>query len=332
LGAVTWDPADRLPRQSPLSLRELTVSATLAPALDISVGRSVVGWGSTDTHSPASGFLPRDLTDPLSWEDLPLWGARLTGERGVVRVDVYHAFTTTPWRLPRLDGRYSPGAAEGLYLVDSTETPPGRGFDMVRVTGRGPGWDLTGWVRTGIRPAPVLSVNLDAAQTIPDGRLAIVNRRFVAERAAGLEVNHPIGSWILRGEASISHSDDKAVDTEWLYTVQAEHRYRSGLLTVAYAGRLPDTGLGLSVQLDRAALPSVTLALNQSETWGDWRAAWIGTTDSVGGVFNGELTRPLTDAWQLIVGMDIPHGASTSAFGAFSSARRVRTSLKFGWQ
>jgi outer membrane lipoprotein-sorting protein len=332
LGSVSWDPADRLPRQSPLSLREVSLSTTLARALDFTVGRFEVGWGSTDTHSPAAGFLPRDLTDPLALENLPLWGARLTGERGVVRVDVYHEFTTTPWRLPRLDGRYSPGAPEAIYLADAEEKPPTRGFDMVRVTARGPAWDMTGWVRTGINPAPVLSVDLSNAQTVQDGRVAMMNRHYAAEDAAGIEINAPVGTWILRGEASVTDSDDKDIGTTWFYTIQAEHSYRAGLLTLVYAGRIPDNEINLSaLPFDRVAMPSVTLAFTQSERWGDWRAAWVGTTDNVGGVFTGELAKPLTDAWRVTVGADIPHGATTSALGAFSFSRRVRTSLMFHW-
>ena len=45
--------------------------------------------------------------DALSGELLPLWGARLRGERGRIRFELLEVPVTTPWRLPILLGRVS---------------------------------------------------------------------------------------------------------------------------------------------------------------------------------------------------------------------------------
>ena len=331
LGSLQWDPADRLVERSPLSLRELTLGVTLARAIDLSIGPSEVAWGTTDWHSPAAGFLPRDLSDPLIWEPLPLWGARLTGQRGTVRFDVYKAFTTTPWRIPRLDGRFSPGASADVYFEAATEMPPARGFEMIRVTHIGSGWDATGWVRTGVRPTPVFTLAVDVADLDSTTEPVPMSRRFVSEQAAGMELNKPLGSWLLRVEAAVSHAADAAVGTAGFYTLQAEHAWRAGTITWQYAGRIPEASYGPATPIDRADLPSVMLTLMQPERWGDWRASWLGTLDNAGGAFSGEISRPVNDDVRWIVGLDIPHGSRLSTVGAFAAARRLRTSLQVRW-
>ncbi|MEO6326991.1 MAG: hypothetical protein ABIT01_18320, partial [Thermoanaerobaculia bacterium] len=107
-GPLAFDPADRNVRRSPLSLRELWVRIPVDQALDLQLGRFELGWGKTDGYSPADAFLPRDGTDPYADEKIPLWGARLQGQRGAWRFELLGTVTTTPWRLPVLEGRNAP--------------------------------------------------------------------------------------------------------------------------------------------------------------------------------------------------------------------------------
>jgi hypothetical protein len=186
-------------------------------------------------------------------------------------------------------------------------------------------------VRTGVRPAPLFAFDIDAAEQRTDGRFFQLHRRFAEERAAGVEMTARVGAWLLRGELSATDGDDPDLGRAFFYTLQGEHAYRAGLVTFVYAGRGPESSLDLSTPFDRAAMPSVTVALNQAESWGDWRATWLGTLENAGGLFSAEVARPLDAGWRLIVGTEIPHGSSISAVGLLSSARRFRTSLQFKW-
>ena len=156
VGPLAFDPADRDPRRAPISLRELTMTLPIHPGVDVRVGRFEQAWGETDGYSPADAFLPRDLSEPLTEERLPLWAASLRGELRGVRFDVLAVPTTTPWRLPELGGERSPLASVDVRFVERPWRVPRAGFEGARVMGSAHGWDLSGWVRSGVRPVPVL--------------------------------------------------------------------------------------------------------------------------------------------------------------------------------
>ncbi len=153
-GPLVFDPADRRLDRSPVSLRELSLVVPVASGIDFQAGRFQVAWGHSEDFSPADAFLPRDTSDPLTDERLPLWGARLSGERHGVRFEVLWTATTTPWRLPAMDGRHSPLSSLGVFFVDQPYVVPTSGFTAARVSAPIGSWDIGAWARTGVRPAP----------------------------------------------------------------------------------------------------------------------------------------------------------------------------------
>lgn len=330
-GTVAWDPIDRQARRSPLSLREVFVTVPVAPAVDLTAGRFTPAWGRTETYSPQDAFLPRDATDPLASEKLPLWGVRLAGDRGPYRFEAYRALVTTPWRLPRMDGRYSPFGAFDVFLDEPTGAPPTRGFTVVRVTRTGGTWDLGGWARSGVRPAPLLSGDLDEARDAPAGRFISPTRRFVTEHAGGLDVGRFVGGWMLRGEAAVMTSPDADLGTATIVTFEAERSTGNATLVVTLAGIVPRPAINSLLLFDRASLPAAMLSWNQQQTWGQWKLSWLGTLDKIGGLLRLETANHLTDAWTLTIGADLPHGARVSPLGAFDAARRVYSATKVSW-
>lgn len=165
VGPVVFDPADRHSRRSPISVRELSLVVPLGHGLDLQVGRFQPSWGGADGYSPSDAFLPRDLSDPLTEERLPIWGASLRGEVGPVRFEVLATPTTTPWRLPALGGSQSAFALMNVRLVERPWTVPPVGFQAARIESSVRGWDLEGWARVGWLPAPVLVPELDAVES-----------------------------------------------------------------------------------------------------------------------------------------------------------------------
>lgn len=325
------DFADRRARRAPLSIPEAWLRVRLARALDVQAGRFEPGWGRTDGYSPGSSFLARDFSDPLVDRRLPLWGVRLQGERGPVRFELFHSFVTTPWRLPVMLGRFSPGGYAGVYLLDPIETPPTRGFDMARVTVSGRGWDVGAWMRSGVRPAPLLELQEPIEETRPPEVFIGLRRRFVDERAYGAEAVRVLSGWIVRGELGYSESPDPAVDAALLWTVEVERPARNGAIVVSAAGNALDSGDNAPLVLDRRLLPYFVASTTQLETWGSWRVLWLGTIRRAGGLLQLEIARALTDVVKLTVGTDLPHGSRTSSPGAISKARRVRAGLRWSW-
>lgn len=326
-----FDPADRRPRRSPLSVRHAWVGLPLAPALDLQIGRFQVGWGRTDGFSPAEAFLPRDLSDPFDDERLPLWGARLQGERGPVRFELYHAFLTTPWRLPVMLGRFSPLWYADVFLKDAEGAPPRRGFDVGRVVVSGDQWDLGVWARTGIRPAPVLEALGDLERDPMVDLIVPLARRFAREDAYGVEAVRGQGEWLVRGEFSYSRSRDPEVGDAVLWAVGVERAVRSGVAVVTVAGSAIEPPINPLLLFDRAFVPSFVATTTQLEDWGSWEVTWLATFRRVGGILQLEASRDLTDVVKVTIGSDLPHGSRTSSPGAISRAKRLRAGLRWSW-
>lgn len=331
-GAFVIDLADRRPRRSPLSIRELYATIPIATALDLQIGRFELGWGKTDGYSPADAFLPRDASDPLGDEKLPLWGARMQGQRGALRFELYDCAVTTPWRLPVMTGRYSPVSWAGVFLHDARDAVPRRGFGAFRLQYTWGQWDFGLWGRAGVRPAPLIEVESETGgDGGEDANPLVTHRRFANEGGVGLEVSRVAGAWVLRGEASILHSRDPDLGDALIWALGAERPVRDGSLIVTVMGNARATPINKAFLFDRAFLPGFIIACNQGEEWGSWKVAWVGTFQPAGGVLKAEATYDATDTWKLTAGTDLPHGARSSPLGALSGARRIRASVRWSW-
>jgi hypothetical protein len=330
VGPAVFDPADRKPRRSAVSLRELTISAPVMSGVDVEVGRFDLGWGQTDGYSPADAFIPRDLTDALSGELLPLWGARMRGERGGIRFEVLDVPVTTPWRLPAIEGREI--SSEGVFLADvGLNAPvPKSGFVAARVKSTIAGWDVGVWGRSGVRPAPVLDQEADVQpdvfpQVIPIGR------HYAHERAIGGEVSRVVDGWVWRGEVGVLRSNDAELGDAVLWTIGTSRDVRDGTFTVTFASNAIEPPVNRLLLFDRALLPAIILAADELESWGAWKVAWLGTLHTIGGIMSAEVTKRLTEAVALTAGTDLPHGSELSPASAFAGGKRVRAALRWTW-
>jgi hypothetical protein len=334
-GPLVFDPADREFRRTPLSIREIWMRLPVAPSVDLQAGRFFLGWGKTDGYSPADAFLPRDLSDPFADEKLPVWGARMTGQTGTLRLDGVWAVTTTPWRLPVLSGRNAPidvsGAPVPVYLVDGTSEPPRDGFGALRLLASAGEWDLGLWGRTGVRPAPLLVARTDEAFLTPEGYAIPADRRYARENAAGLEVSRVTGSFVLRGEASFLSSADPSLCQAVIWTLGAERAFGDGTLLVTLAGNAKGTPIDKALLFDRAFLPGLIVAWDRTERWGSWRVAWTGAFDHGDGLLKAELADNLDDAWKAVVGADLPYGSRYGPFGARWASRRAHLAVRRSW-
>jgi len=333
-GPLVFDPADRALRRTPLSVRELFLRLPLAPSFDLTIGRMELGWGKTDGYSPADAFLPRDLSDPFADEKLPLWGVRLQGQRGAVRLDAFAAATTTPWRLPVLTGRNAPLPVPGVQLVDGESRPPRAGFGAVRLLGTFGAWDLGVWGRAGVRPAPLLEFEIPAASA--DAALRIrANRRYTHEEGGGVELSRLLSGvldgWVLRAEAAALFSRDRELGNALLWTVSLERGFGDGTLLAIFAANARGEHVDPLLLFDRALLPGLILAWSRSERWGSWRVAHTTAFEHGDGLLVAEVAWQAADAWRVLAGGDYPYGSRFGVFGARGASRRLRLSLRRSW-
>ena len=331
VGPLAFDPADRQARRSPVSIRALSVQTPLRSGIDLEVGRFDVGWAGTDGFSPADGFLPRDLTDPLAEERLPLWGARVRIEHKAVRVELLATPTTTPWRLPDLSGQYAPFTSLGVTLDERPWVVPRSGFEAARVEATLGPWDVGAWARAGVRPAPVLVPTLDTAERNTDNLTVPLDRHFARESAVGAQIARGYGGWLLRAELGVSHSHDPGLGDAATWTIGGSRIVGDGTFTATVAGNAVGVPVDPLLLFDRALLPAVILSVRQFEPWGSWRAGWLGTFHTVGGMLTTEVTRDLSDVVKVTIGADLPHGASLSPAEAFAGGTRARAALRWSW-
>ncbi len=334
-GPCVFDPADRKARRSPLSARELWARVPLASAVDIQLGRFELGWGKTDGYSPADAFLPRDLSDPFADEKLPLWAARLTAQRGPVRVEAVGSPVTTPWRLPVLGGRNAPLQREspvGPVAFEEVENaPPRDGFAALRLLASVGAFDLGAWGRVGVRPAPLLAFRADLAFIGPSGPTVPVERRYAREQAAGVEVSRVTGAWVLRGEAAALFSGDPGLGDALIGTLSAERGFGDGTLLVTLAANAKATPVDPALLFDRALLPAFIAAWNRTEAWGSWKIVWTQGLRHGDGLLKAEVAYNATDFWTVTLGGESPYGSEAGALGALHAARRVHLALRRSW-
>ncbi|MDD2733558.1 MAG: hypothetical protein PHF56_06420 [Desulfuromonadaceae bacterium] len=334
-GVLDFDPADRRLRRSPVSVRDLWLRIPLNSTHDLQLGRFQLGWGKTDGYSPADAFLPRDLTDPFADEKLPLWALRLNGYNGALRYEVVASPVTTPWRLPPLGSRNAPIHAgsfpSGTVFNEVASSPPDIGFAAVRLQSAFGDWEVGGWGRAGVRPAPLLEFRIDQAISTTTGFSIPVERRYAREEAVGIELSRIIGSWIVRGEGAALFSRDCDLGNALIGSLSAERGFGDGTFLITLAGNAISPPVDASQLFDRAILPAVIAAWNRTEEWGEWKLVWSAGLKHGDGMLKGEAGYNISDIWKLTLGGELPYGSEEGVYGALNTARRVHVALRRSW-
>ena len=150
---VDWE--DRGLRPPRISVRRLAATIT-AGRLTLDVGKQFIRWARADVLNPIDRFAPRDYTNVIDTEFLPVIGGRATLQLGPETIEVVWLSQLTPSRMPLLTQRWSivPAEAAGVSIIDLgsdfTNRVPSRGSVE---TYRQPLRDRT-VVRRWIQPPP----------------------------------------------------------------------------------------------------------------------------------------------------------------------------------
>ena len=170
-----------------------------------------------------------------------------------------------------------------------------------------------------------LLVRSDASVTVP------LDFHFTHEQAVGLQLARAFGGWVVRSEVGAFHATDSSVGDAVLWTIGGSHSVADTTFSATVAGNAVETPVNPLLLFDRALVPAVILATNQTTAWGNWRAAWVGTFETVGGLLTAEVTRDVSDVVKITAGTDLPHGAALSPTLAFSGGKRVRAGVRWSW-
>jgi hypothetical protein len=164
-----------------------------------------------------------------------------------------------------------------------------------------------------------------------DGIAVPADRRFAREQAAGVELSGALGAWVVRGELAALHSDDAELGDALVWTLGLERAFGDGTLLATFAANARGTPADPLLLFDRAALPELILAWNQSESWGSWRVVLAEAFRHGDGLLKAEVTDALTDLWSVMAGLDVPFGSRLGPYGSRPDTRRVRLGIRRSW-
>ena len=114
---VDWE--DRGPRPPRISVRRLAATVT-AGRLTLDLGKQFIRWARADVLNPIDRFAPRDYTNVIDTEFLPVIGGRATLQLGPETIEAVWLPQLTPSRMPLLTQRWSivPAEAAGVSIID----------------------------------------------------------------------------------------------------------------------------------------------------------------------------------------------------------------------
>lgn len=293
---VDWE--DRHLRPARLSVRRLAATIT-AKRLTLDIGKQFIRWARADVLNPIDRFAPRDYTNVIDSEFLPVIGARASLQLGPETFEAVWVPQLTPSRMPLLTQRWAPRQtrAPGVSIVDAGSRFPNRAQAGGRWRHTGGRFEAGLSFMDGYNHHPSIDVRpLDAAAGVFE-----LTRVFPQIRSYGADFAIPTGWLTFKGEAAYFTSRQHTFPDYGLYVAEIERQVGEWLLTGGYAGKVvehedtqlafdPERALAGSV-IVRAAYtvdPRRTITLEA-----------VGRQNGDGFYLNAEYSQALGEFWRI---------------------------------
>jgi hypothetical protein len=256
---IDWE--DRHLRPPRISVRRLAATIN-AGAFTFDLGKQFIRWARADVLNPIDRFAPRDFTNVIDTEFLPVTAARTSVQLGPETVELVFVPHFTPSRMPLLTQRWSivPPQMARVSILDGGSRFPKKPQFGVRWRHTGGRFEagvsyFDGYnhlpvldVRGGqpilaMREAPISELPDDqpAALATPPPVLVgrtpfVLTRTYPRIRAYGVDFAVPMAWLTVKGEAAYFSSRDHAFSEYGLYVFEVERQIGEWLLTGGYAG------------------------------------------------------------------------------------------------
>ena len=316
--------------ESEVVLGEAFLRGSPVDGVDLTLGRQIVVWGSSDNLRVTDVLNPLDLREfgMVDIEDLRL-------PLGMARLDLYRGdWSFGAMVIPEVRFNKSPAWGSDFYpysVPPPREVVPVDGLDNAEyaLTARGifSGWDMVLYAADLYDDTPHLFAG--------EARHARVNMVGAAFSAA-------VGNWLLKGEGAhfegLRHT-----------TTPGEERSRSELLLGAEYSGFRDTTLSLEV-VDRHLHDYDSRLLAEGIERNEWQAAlryrgefihgrlvitalglWAGDSDDDGGLARLTAEYELADALKLTAGGIFYIAGDKSPFDAIADNDRLFLELKYSF-
>jgi hypothetical protein len=325
-----------------LEIDEFCISIP-AGALEFTLGKQEIAWGSIDGARIVDTVSPARLTEGLARDPRPdriaIWAARMQAIIGKFDLDVVFAPDPTANQLAEPGAAFFPQAPRFLAgLQPAGPLPP------IRRDSRG---DLIGDATIGTR----LSWRLDATDLrasivrgIDQDGVPVFDGREIALRhprrhTIGFEFVRQFGGFVGRLETAWT-PDARFVVAGTNGTQVAEADRIVGGVGADFSGPL---GTYVNVQLiadhvasERALVRPRTDIISTLRIQKDFddnlhalRAEWLNSLTDTDGLVRLELSRRIDDRFAIFLGADIFYGTARGIFGQFSERSRMLGGVRF---
>jgi hypothetical protein len=311
---VDWE--DRGLRAPLLSVRRLAANVT-AGRFTLNIGKQLIRWARADVLNPIDRFAPRDFTNVIDAEFLPVIAARASVQMGPETVEVVWVPQLTPSRMPLLTQRWTvvPPESATVSILD-------RGSRFSTRAQQGVRWRHTGSLFgtglsyvDGFNHFPTLEVRpLD-----PEGTAVALTRVFPRIRSYGADFVIPTRWITFKAEGALFTSPEETFDDYGLYVAELERQIGEWLVTAGYAG---ETGSGehASQAFDPERSLARSIVARVSYTVDPRRTITIeavGRQSGDGYYLKGEYSQAVGDLWRLTLKQIVLAGQEGDFLGQF---------------
>ena len=334
---IDWE--DRHLRPPRISVRRLAATINAGP-LTVDLGKQFVRWARADVLNPIDRFAPRDYSNVIDSEFLPIIGTRASLQLGPETFEVVWTYQVTPSRMPLLSQRWTPAPElpAGISIVDAGSRFPTRG----QAGGR---WRHTGGrFETGlmyfdgfnhhpdidVRAMPPTGASLTSPLVFPPLTLT---RVFPRIRVYGADFAIPTSWLTFKGETAYFTSPHNAFDEYGLYVAEIERQIGEWLFTGGYAGEVttgddaplafdPERSLARSV-IVRAAYtvdPRRTIAVEA-----------VGRQSGDGYYLNAEYSQAIGEFWRLTLTQIVLAGDEDDFLGRYRRNSHFTAALRLSF-
>jgi hypothetical protein len=348
---IDWE--DRHLQPPRISVRRLAATVA-AGRFTFDVGKQFIRWARADVLNPIDRFAPRDFTNVIDTEFLPIIGARSSLQLGPETVELVFVPRFTPSRMPLLTQRWTvvPPQMADVSIVDAGSRFP----DNAQVGGR---WRHTGSrfegglsYFSGYNHLPVLDVRggqpilqvRDEEDDVPDitvprppvviGRTPVVlTRTYPRIRTYGLDFAVPMPWLTVKGEAAYFLSRDHTFSEYGLYVLEIERQIGEWLLTGGYAGEVV-TGEDRPLAFDPERSLARSFIARVFRTAGPQRTFTVeavGRQNGDGFYLMGEYSQGFGEFWRITITQVVLAGDEDDFLGQYRRNSHLSAALRLSF-
>ena len=325
---IDWE--DRHLRPPRVSVRRLAATIT-AGRLTFNVGKQFIRWARADVLNPMDRFAPRDYSNVIDSEFLPVIGARASLQLGPETFEAAWTSQLTPSRMPLLSQRWTvlPELPAGISVIDAGSRFPTGGQAGGRWRHTGGRFESGLMYFDGFNHHPDIEVRAMGAA----GTSLTLTRTFPRIRVYGAEFAIPTSWLTFKGEAAYFTSPHNTFDEYGLYVAEIERQIGEWLFTGGYAGEVT-TGDDAPLAFDPERSLASSFIVRAAYTVDPRRSIAVeavGRQNGDGYYLNAEYSQAIGEFWRLTLTQIVLAGDEDDFLGQYKRNSHFSAALRLSF-